>query len=170
MQSKECFFSEIESRNSSPSSQEPNCRVYFKKGTREISVQVHHGMTFSIPLGHCIQNVFPLPEGLLLETFSLKPMDKESLKKEMLDEQTQEMGEASIKKSLCKKFSYFSLNFHPLNQLYCVRLIQEESLGRESISKAIGFTGHSNVFSSDAILSEFVSDAQFINSEVGVFN
>ena len=118
-------------------------------------------MAFSIPMSHSISNVFPLPEGLLIETKSLKPISKESLKKELLN-QSQKSEDSPVD----FQFSYFSLNFHPLNQLYSVRIsndhsVQEGGFRRESISKNIGFSPKVNVIS-----SEFTSDLQFINSTV----
>jgi hypothetical protein len=126
-------------------------------------------MTFSVPLCHPVNNVYPLPEGLLIETKMLTPVSKESLKEELL---FQENKKEDLKSKYC--FSYFSLNFHPLNQLYSVNILSEESkrdeeFGRESISKGLGFTPKVNVFSSGIISSEFLSDSQFLNSNVRKF-
>ena len=125
-------------------------------------------MTFSIPMSQPVSNVFPLPEGLLIETKALNPTTNKSLKQELLSKSEDTKALEDF------KFSYFSLNFHPLNQLYSVKVLKEEGeneeeFRRESISKGLGFGSQANVFSSGGISSEFVSDSQFINSNVIVF-
>jgi hypothetical protein len=166
MQSKDCFFSEIESRSSTPNYDHENCIVFFTPGATKISIQIKEGMTFSVPLCNAVSNVLPLPEGLLIETRKLSPISKESLKGELLYQ-----NEKKNLKQSQYQFTYFSLNFHPLNQLYCVKILsddskREEEFGRESISKGLGFTPKVNVFSSGIISSEFASDSHFINSNV----
>ena len=166
MQSKDCFFSEIESRSSNPNFDHENCIVYFTPGATKISVQIKEGMTFSVRLCNEVNNVYPLPEGLLIETQTLSPLSKESLKGDLLYNQFKKDSQTSN-----YQFTYFSLNFHPLNQLYCVKVISddvrnEEEFGRESISKGLGFTPKVNVFSSGIISSGMLSDALFINSNV----
>ena len=167
MKSKECFFSEIESRTGSCSSSEANCRVFFTPNDSKISVQIKQGMTFAVPLSHPVTNVFALPEGLLIETRALNPVSKDSLKNELLFQAKPEDSDGGG-----FQFSYFSLNFHPLNQLYSVKICQSgagraEEFGRESISKELSFAPKVNVFSSGFISSEFISDSQYVNRNVG---
>lgn len=175
MQSKPCFFSEIETRNGCPAPSQSNSTVFFTPGQSQVSIQVNHGMTFSLPMNHPISNVFPLPEGLLIETQRLQAMSTDSLKRELIDSTSSRNGKGENRgnpgllneQPRDSRFSYFSLNFHPLNQMYCVRVVPEEKGDRrESISKGMGFGGQPNVFSSDVMSTDFPSDAQFINSEV----
>ena len=162
MQSKLCYFSEVATRPEDHSKVAPNCRVFYLPGSKQITVKVRQGKGFKVPVGAPVTNVFPLPEGLLLETETLKSFDKDVVFEEVLESRKE-----SRDRPTDPLFSYFSLNYHPLNQMYAVRTEgktrgEAKEVRRESISSGVVF----GEFGTNGFV---VPDWLFINQRVGSY-
>lgn len=139
---KKCFFSELpilENKNY-------NSSVFYEPGSKSLSVEVVDGMNFSIPIGHPIVNVFPLSEGVLIQTESIKLISKEYLKNELFNNIIEEEQEST--------FCLFSLNCHPLSQLFPVRSLNS-SLKRESIGHDFKLSASKLKNTSDIFLDSY---------------